>query len=140
MTFPAVCVGSSSEEKSPVRHGVGIRVAAEVEGGVLLRRLCSSMKKKSLSLMMWPPNVPPNWFQRSAERGTATPADGPFQLLAQEFEFSLSLRKYSKRSPWNLLVPDLITTLMMPPWKLPNSAEALFVVSLNSSMASGLGW
>ena len=29
-------------------------------------------------------------------------------------------------------VPDLVMTLMMPPMKLPNSAEAFWVMRLNS--------
>ena len=58
------------------------------------------------------------------------------QLRAQLLAFSLSLRKSSNTLPWYWFVPDLITTLMMPPWKFPNSAEALFVMSLNSSIAS----
>src|SRR5579863_5357644 len=115
MTLPPVWVGSSSAEKSPPRQAVGISVVAETEGGVSRRRLCSSRKKNSLSLITRPPSVPPNWFHRSAGRAT------PFQLLPQLLAFNLSLRKYSNTSPWNELVPDLITTLTMPPWKLPNS-------------------
>jgi hypothetical protein len=37
------------------------------------------------------------------------------------------------------LVPDLMLTLMMPPMKPPNSAEAFCVIMLNSSIASTLG-
>jgi hypothetical protein len=54
------------------------------------------------------------------------------QLFPQLFAFSLSLRRSSNTLPWNWLVPDLMTTLMMPPWKLPNSAEALLVIRRNS--------
>ena len=75
---------------------------------------------------MGPPMVPPNMFQRNKFLGCAA------NLFSQELEFSLSLRKNSQRSPWKLLVPDLMLVLMMPPWKLPNSAEAFCVIRLNS--------
>jgi len=55
-------------------------------------------------------------FQRSLLRSDL------LNLFSQEFEFSLSLRKYYQTSPWKLLVPDLMEALTMPPWKFPNSA------------------
>src|SRR5207302_8844334 len=63
----------------------------------------------------------------------------PLNPFSHWFEFSLSFLKYSQRSPWKLFVPDLIVVLTIPPWKLPNSAEALLVIRLNSWMASGAG-
>src|ERR1019366_936699 len=90
----------------------------------------------SLSFLMGPPKVPPNWFQRIGDRKFCPMVQFRAQLLA----LSLSLRKYSNTLPWYWLVPLLITTLTMPPWKLPNSAEALLVIMLNSAMASGFGW
>ena len=56
----------------------------------------------------------------------------PLKLFDHSFAFSLSLRKNSNQPPWNWLVPDLIDVLIMPPMKLPNSAEAFCVISLNS--------
>src|SRR5207253_10874238 len=72
------------------------------------RRSSDLKKKKSLFLSIGPPTVPPNMFQR---RGGLSAL---LNLFSQEFEFSLSLRKYSQRSPWKLLVPDLIVALTMP--------------------------
>ena len=60
-------------------------------------------------------------------------------LFSHWLALSMSLRKNSQTSPWNWFVPDLMDALMMPPWKLPNSAEALEVMRLNSWMASGAG-
>src|SRR6266478_4344194 len=84
---------------------------------------------------MGPPTVPPNMFQRSLSLGTR----GFVILCPQLFAFSLSFRKNSQTSPWNWLVPDLIEALTIPPWKLPNSADAFWVIRLNSWIASGTG-
>ena len=68
------------------------------------------------------------------------PFAAPVRLLAQEFAFSTSFRKNSNSVCHGTgSCPDLMVVLMMPPMKLPNSAEALFVIMLNSSMASTLG-
>src|ERR1700733_761381 len=94
------------------------------------------MKKNNLSLMIGPPSVPPNMFQRTV--GFASTSVGS-SLFSHWLAFSLSLRKNSHASPWKRFVPDLIDALTMPPMKLPNSADALFVMRLNSWMESGVG-
>src|SRR5882724_13095824 len=72
-------------------------------------------------------------FHRNLSRGD------PLKLFDHLLAFNLSLRKNSHASPWKLFVPDLIVALTIPPSKFPNSAEALFVIRLNSSIASGAG-
>src|SRR5213080_1898254 len=80
-------------------------------------------------------------FHRSLSLGSGAQffAASVWKLFDQLFAFNLSLRKNSHASPWKLLVPDLIVALTIPPSKFPNSAEALLVIRLNSSMASGAG-
>src|ERR1700748_480221 len=75
-------------------------------------------------------------FQRTV--GFASTSVG-FSLFSHWLAFRTSLRKNSQASPWKLLVPDLMDALTMPPIKLPNSADALFVMRLNAWMASGDG-
>src|SRR5262249_25466040 len=50
-----------------------------------------------------------------------------------------SLRTYSHKVPWKLLVPDLVATLMMPPRAPPNSARSLWLFTLNSAIESMIG-
>ena len=82
--------------------------------------------------------MPPKPLYRTAVRGRASPFGCTFQLRAHAFAFNLSFRKYSNSEPWKSFVPRFRFTLMMPPWKLPNSAEALFVIIFTSSIASRL--
>ena len=79
---------------------------------------------------MGPPIAPPNWFCLNGCRETRPAFEK--KLLASNF----SLRKNSKRLPWNAFVPDLIVALMIAPAERPNSALKLFVFTLNSSTAS----
>ena len=45
----------------------------------------------------------------------------------------------SNASPWILLVPDLVTTLICPPLKSPYSASKLLVITRNCSIESRFG-
>src|SRR4051812_774816 len=98
-------LGSSRLEKSPWRQAIGMMVVAETLGGDARRKPRESAKKNSLSFLIGPPKVPPNWFQRIGERKFWPTV----QLRAQLLAFSLSLRKVSNRLPWNWLVPDFRT-------------------------------
>ena len=53
--------------------------------------------------------------------------------------FSLPLRKNSKASPWNELVPDLVTALTAAAVRPPSEASCVLVLSRNSCSASGNG-
>src|SRR5579864_7358539 len=87
------------------------------------------VKKKVRSFLMGPPTAKPYWFRRVVGRSEA-----------KKFRaFSLSLRKNSHAAPCSWLVPDFVTTLVMAPGFLPNSAEKVLVWILNSSMESTLG-
>ena len=61
------------------------------------------------------------------------------KLVDHSLALKKSLRRNSNMLPWYWFVPDLVLTLMTPPRKCPNSALGLFVMTLNSSIASTLG-
>ena len=88
---------------------------------------CSpSMKKNVLSLKIGPPTEPPNWFRLNFSRELAS------ALLASR----LVLRTNSKNEPCNWLLPDLVVTRTVGPARVPNSAEYVYVRTLNSWMSS----
>src|SRR5579859_8143955 len=99
---------------------------------VMKRSPCTVRKKNSLSLMMGPPRVPPNWLKRSS--GFLMPAPFTKKLLAS----NLSLRRNSQRLPCQLFVPDLVTRFTMEPALLPYSAELLLVSCWNSCTESSI--
>ena len=73
-----------------------------------------------------PPSAKPNWLRWKSG----------LTFSKWFFAFSVLSRKYSKASPWNSLVPDLETTVIMPPVERPNSAFDCIVLTLNSRIAS----
>src|SRR5215469_8168257 len=120
-------------ERLPLRSwDVNVDLAPLVAGRSK-REPCQSAKKKSLLRLMGPPSVAPYSFQRWRAVGS------PLKLLDHSLALKKSLRRYSKRLPWNWLVPDFRLTLITPPRKWPNSALGLLVITLNSWMASTLG-
>ena len=80
---------------------------------VVWRRPEYVVKKNVWSCSIGPPSVPPNWLRLSG--GVASTEPHSFALI-------FPLRTYSKAEPWYLLVPDFVTTLMMPLEKRPYSA------------------
>src|SRR5438034_8430565 len=87
---------------------------------------------------MGPPNVPPNSFQRRLA-GALLTVGSELKLRDHSFALKKSLRRNSNRLPWNWLVPDFVLTLITPPRNWPNDAFGLFVMMLNSWIASTLG-
>jgi hypothetical protein len=59
-----------------------------------------------------PPSVPPNWLRLSGGVASSEP---------HSLAFIFPSRTYSKAEPLYLLVPDFVTTLMMPLEKRPYS-------------------
>src|ERR1039458_4540112 len=84
--------------------------------------------------------VPPKSFQRS-DGTLATPLTTftLVALLAQLLAANALLRTNSYRSPWNVLVPLLVTTVTCAPPARPVSAVYKERSTLNSAMASTLG-
>src|SRR6266852_5218866 len=85
------------------------------------------MKKKVLSFLMGPPNVPPNWPRRYASKGGN---------VKRDLELASLLLMYPYAEPCRLLVPDLVTTLTIPPSARPYSAPKLLFTTRNSLTAS----
>ena len=75
----------------------------------------------------------PNWFCLNS--GFSMPA----RLLKKLFASKLSLRKNSKRSPWNELVPDFVIAFTTFPMLQPYWAVKAFVCTLNSWISSTPG-
>src|SRR6266481_1245178 len=100
--------------------GVGTMLWIVVDSRLLKRS--KSPKKKVLSLIIGPPNVPPNWFCTKCPLGRGLPFIG-LALLTQELASSAAFRRYSNRFPWYWFVPDLIVALITAPAELPNSVE-----------------
>ena len=90
---------------------------------------CQAKKKNVLLRTTGPPTVAPYMF---CDSGTTS-------LRKKLRESRLSLRRNSHRLPWISFVPDLVTTLTIPPAPCPNSAWSLCVWTLNSWMASMIG-
>src|ERR1039458_8309914 len=116
-------------EKSPFRSAlVGIVTRSE-EMPCTIWRSSTEAKKKVLFFLMGPPNVPPNWFWWKSGL-----------MLSKKPRASRTvLRKNSYASPWNSLVPPLVTTLTTEPELRPYSASKVLVSTRNSSMVSGDG-
>ena len=87
--------------------------------------------KKVRFLMIGPESWAPYWCR---SRGAFFAVGRAKKFLASND----SLRKYSKRVPWNSLLPDLVETEMTPAPR-PNSAEKVPVSTLNSRTDSTEG-
>src|SRR5688572_24614759 len=98
--------------KSPVRSAA-VRTMAVFRNVCVVRRRHEYVVKKNVrSWTIGPPSVPPNWFRLSGGVASTEP---------HSFAFILPSRTYSKAEPLYLLVPDFVTTLMMPLEKRPYS-------------------
>ena len=72
-------------------------------------------KNQTASFQMGPPNVASYVGNRSCVRAVS----GDKGVLACQ----ASLFSVTRTEPLNVLPPDFVIVLMMPPWKRPNSAE-----------------
>src|SRR6478735_4987906 len=100
-------------EKSPFSSAVVGRLTRVPAVCWRMRRHSSPAKKKSLFFLIGPPTSQPKSLKRSWV------LFGEKKLRAS----SASLRKYSKRPPWKLLVPFLVEILKAAPVERPYSAE-----------------
>ena len=85
-------------------------------------------KQPRVSLMMGPPNEPPNWLLWRAVCGCGLKLK-KFRALRSVF------RKYSNSVPCGELVPDLVTILITAPALRPYSGVKS-VITASSAMAS----
>src|SRR3989442_15897489 len=74
-------------------------------------------KTNILSRTMGPPSEPPNWFRLNG--------GAPSGELKKFRAANLLLRRYSKAAPCHWLVPEVVTTVICPPERLPYSAPQL---------------
>jgi hypothetical protein len=98
--------------KSPVRSGAVGTMAVLRKVLVVCRSPEYETKKNVWSLLSGPPRVAPNWFRLSGGLSSWDP---------QSLALSFSSRVYSNTEPRNLLVPDLVRTLITPLEKRPYS-------------------
>ena len=100
--------------------------AIEEGGAVRMRVPWYPKKPKTLSFLIGAPIVPPNWFLFSVSL-----------VAAKKSRASKSpLRTNSNASPWNWLVPDLVTTSTTAPGCSPYCAERLLVC--NAELLNGI--
>src|ERR1700732_4051510 len=78
---------------------------------------CRARKKNSLSLMIGPPKVRPNWLNRTGGFATL------FAFKKYWLASVASLRTYSHKLPCQALVPGFVTRLTVLPALLPYWAD-----------------
>src|SRR5438094_2024873 len=81
-----------------------------------------------LSRRIGPPSDPPNWFRLNG--------GAPSEEAKNGRESNLLLRRYSKALPCHWFVPEVVTTVICPPLRLPYSAPYLWLRTLYSRTAS----
>src|SRR5437870_12812584 len=81
-----------------------------------------------LSRRRGPPSEPPNWFRLNG--------GAPSEEAKNGRESNLLLRRYSKALPCHRFVPEVVTTVICPPDRLPYSAPYGRLRTLYSRTAS----
>src|SRR5947209_3568443 len=136
-------MGCPSAEKSPARCSLVGTCCSTLEGACRIVVPWYEKKKNVqfrpsyiLGSITGPPTVAPNWF-----RFKPSSCFVPSALIgAKKFAaFNELLRRYSNALPCREFVPERVIALTMPPTLRPNSAENVFVCTLNSWSASGFG-
>ena len=72
--------------------------------------------------MMGPPTSPAHWLLTAWGRGLELLPLKSFGLLNQSFAFTAVPFQFQIKSPWNLLVPDLVVKFMFVPAARPYCA------------------
>src|ERR1043166_9612289 len=133
---PAVFTNDGALAAPTMKRKMPLR-ASEVDTVRVWVRLCCTRcdcqlkKKKILFLRMGPPSEAPYWLRMRTSRGS------PPRLLNQSLALYAVLRLYSKRLPWNWLVPERVTTCTCAPEFRPYSALATLVITRYSPIESG---